>query len=512
MVTERSLNAKRNSIWGLLSRIISLILPFITRTIIIRILGAEYLGLSGLFTSILSVLNLTELGFGSAIVFSMYKPIANGDTELVCALLNLYKKMYRIIGGCIFAIGLCILPFVKMLIHGSFPNDINIYILYLIYVANATLSYFLFAYKRSILHACQRDDILSKVLMITTLVLNILQIAVLFIVKNYYLFVIIQIITTILSNFIVSYFAYKFFPQYICKGQITVEQKIDIKKRVTGLMVIKLAAVSRNALDSIIVSLYLGLQAVAIYNNYFYIINAISSLMIVLTSAISAGIGNCVAIESREKNLEIMKNINFLYMLLAGIVCSCIVTMYQPFMKLWVGEELMFSTSIMFLFSIYFVLMKVGDVQAQFFDAAGLWWYGRWRGFIEAIFNLILNTLLGYFLGVFGIVLATIITMLTINFPLSIYFMFKYYFIDGMKEFALEQIQIVIKIFLVAGCCYIITQYIPTANDIIQRWILLILKGMVAASLFIALYVLVNIKNPRLVIATKWMKDKLLRR
>lgn len=509
MKLERAKNAKRNGLWGMISRLVGLLLPFLSRTVIIKALGAEYLGLNGLFTSILTVLNLTELGVGSAIVYSMYRPIAIDDDNLVCALLNLYRKIYKFIGIGIIVLGMLVMPFVRKLVNGDIPSDINIYILFGLYIINTSASYLLFAYKRSLIHACQRDDITSKITITTDVLLNISQIIFLIITHNYYWFVILQIFTVLVSNIINSYYADKLFPQYCCKGKISKELKSDIKQRITGLMVIKIAAVSRNALDSIIVSAFLGLQAVAMYNNYYYIINALSSILLVLMNAIAAGVGNSVAVESKYKNLEDMRNINFLYMTIAGFCLACLVSMYQPFMKIWVGNQFLFSEIIMILFSLYFILQKIGDVQAQYFDAAGLWWNGKWRGIIEAGFNLVLNIMLGYYLGVIGIVLATIITIVFINFPLSTYYTFKFYFKQSMWPFIVEQVVIIIKIIFCSGICYFVAEFLPKGISVWQQLVIMVLRGLISIAIYFSLFIILNLKNERFKKAISWIKSKI---
>lgn len=509
MMANRTENAKRNGFWGMISRVVGLLLPFLSRTVIIKVLGAEYLGLNGLFSSILTVLNLTELGIGSAIVYSMYQPIATGDDALVCALLNLYRKIYKVIGISIIIIGITLMPFIRHFVSGDIPNDISLYVLFGLYVSNTAVSYLLFAYKRSLIHACQRDDVTSKITIITDITLNVSQIIFLLATHNYYWFIILQICFALVSNFINSYYADRLFPQYKCCGKISKELEADIKQRVLGLMIIKIAAVSRNALDSIIVSAFLGLQAVAMYNNYYYIINSVSSILLVLMNAIAAGVGNSVAIESREKNLKDMRTINYIYMMITGVCSACLISMYQPFMKIWVGEKLMFSEQIMFLFTFYFILQKIGDVQAQYFDAAGLWWHGKMRGFIEAFFNLVLNILLGYYFGVIGIVIATILTILFINFPLSTFYTFKYYFGKNMLSFILEQMSIVLKIVICSVLCYFLTSYIPDGSNMLTEIVCLGIKGGMAILVFTASFSTLNIKNERFIVSLKWLRTKI---
>lgn len=160
----RTINAKRNIIYGLLQVIVSIILPFITRTILIYRFGVEYLGLSGLFTSVLSVLSLMELGFGTAVVYSMYKPVAEDDTDQICAYLFYYRSIYRVIGLVILVIGLTLMPFLKWLVHDPvMPGGLNLHICYLIFLTDTVISYLLYGYMTAIPTAYQRRDILSKV-------------------------------------------------------------------------------------------------------------------------------------------------------------------------------------------------------------------------------------------------------------------------------------------------------------------------------------------------------------
>ena len=161
MKLEVANNAKRSIVIGLFNKLIMMIMPFVIRSIINLILGSQYLGLSSLFSSIIQVLSLTELGFSSAMVYHMYKPIADNDQKQINALLNLYKSAYRIIGIAILALGGIIMAFFPFLVKGSYPEGINIYFLFAIYVINTSISYFLYGYKQSLLVAYQREDINS---------------------------------------------------------------------------------------------------------------------------------------------------------------------------------------------------------------------------------------------------------------------------------------------------------------------------------------------------------------
>ncbi|MDY6310998.1 MAG: polysaccharide biosynthesis protein [Cyanobacteriota bacterium] len=488
MQFNRTKNVKRNSVWGLISKIVGLLLPFAVRTVLIYSLGSEYLGLGSLFSSILTVLNLSELGVGSAIVFSMYKPLADDDEETVCALMNFYKKIYRFIGICVLAAGLLLLPFLRYLIKGDAPPDVNIYVLYLIYLINSCLSYWLFAYKNCILQANQRADIVSKNNLICNIVMHLAQIVLVLTVRNYYVYAVIIPLSTLAGNLLNAHQANKLFPHFLCNGQIDNNLKRSIGKRIVGLSLIKVAAVSRNSLDSIILSAFLGLTVVASYNNYFYISNSVSAIILVFTSSIAAAVGNMIATQGREENLKKMRHLNFMFMGLSGLCSVLMLNIYQPFMLIWVGKEMMFSDSIMVMFVIYFYLGKIGDVQAQYFDAAGLWWHGKWRGFIEAVANLSLNILLGYLFGVRGILLATIISIAVVNIPLSIYFTFKYYFKMSPASYMLDHLALLAVCLLAGTVSFFACSFLEQPASILPGIAYILIKVIICAAIYIVCF------------------------
>lgn len=414
--------------WSVIDKSSSIIFPFIIRTILIYTLGVQYVGINGLFSSILQVLSLADLGFSSAIVYSMYRPIAIGDKKYLNALLMFYRKVYRIIGIVILILGLVILPFMKYLIKGTYPNDINIYIIYLIFLFNTTISYFLFAYKKAILIAHQRKDIMDRIIIGVRSTLNILQIVVLLSTKNYYLYIIIMPVITIVDNILCSRQATKIYPDLLCKGEIEKEEKVKIIEKVKGLLVYKIVGVTRNALDNIFLSAFLGITTVGKYANYFLIMTSIRGFMDVITTSMSASIGNSVATESVDKNYNDLNIFTFLYAWICGWCTVCLYVLYQPFMILWVGKENLFPMPVVAAFSIYFYVWTAGDIRSQYTDACGLWWKEKNRSIVEAIFNIILNYCLVKIWGVFGIIIATAISIGIIGIPWCSKIIFDNYF------------------------------------------------------------------------------------
>lgn len=509
MILEKTKNTKRNSFWGIIGNIVTIIFPFAVRTILIKELGSEYLGLNSLFTSILTVLNITESGVGSAIVYSMYKPLAEDNTDLICALLNFYKKIYRFMGLFILGIGCCLIPFLDYFIHGNVPSDVSIYILYLLYLANTAVSYWLFAYKNSILIIYQRNDINSKILIVLNVLMYCTQMLLLIFTHNYYMYVLVMLLFTICNNIIPAIYIKKTYPQYVCRGRISKELKSDIKTNVSGLLMTRIATITRNSFDSIIISAFLGLTAVAVYNNYYYIMNALTRLLLVFTTSISAGIGNSVSTDTPEKNLKDMRIINFWYMWIAGWFTVCLGCLYQPFMQIWVGKSFMLSDSVMWMCALYFLVARAADILGQYFDAAGLWWRRRWYSVAEVIANITLNIFLGYYFGIPGIILATIMTIFLINFLGSAKIIFKNYYKDGFKPFLQEQIFYVCSTAGVAFATSAICKALPFPDTAAGLYTTLFVRAAICVILPNILFLLIYRRTDTFRKAYPWLRHRL---
>lgn len=432
---SRTKNSKRNILTGLIQRTIGIILPFVNRTMILYFLGAEFQGLSSLFTSILSVLSLAELGLSSAIVFSMYQPLAEGDTSKVNALLKYFKNAYRIIGACILCCGILLIPILPELINSSLPKGINIYILYGVYLINTVISYFCFAYKSTILVATQRSDITHNILSVVKIIECVFQFVVLILFQNYYAYVIILPICSVINNVGVAIVIHKMYPEYDKPhGKIDDETKKALRQQVQGLVICKVGDTFRNSFDSIIISSMFGLTMVAIYSNYYYVFSSLYMILCIIVNSMGASVGNSIVKDNENKNFEDYRKFNFLYSWLTGWCTVCMLCLYQPFMRLWVGNSLMLSDFDMVLFCVYFYILNANNIRNLYLNGKGLWWELKYQYIFEAVGNLILNFLLGYFWGISGILMATIITIFLFNFLSRTIVLFKYYFVNESVE------------------------------------------------------------------------------
>lgn len=439
MVTEiksgRIKNTTRNVLYGFTFKIINIVGAFLSRTLLIYYLGVEYVGLDGLFTSILTFLSMAELGFNSAIIYKLYKPIAEKNVVEICSLINFYKKVYRIIGVIVLIVGLVILPFLHFFVKGNIPQDINIYTLFIIYLCNCCLTYWLFAYKTAVLSANQREDLPNKINSIATLIKYVLQICLLLIFSNYYLYAIVIPLTTIITNFGNAFLAKKYFPNYICKGDISQDTKREIASKIKALFFNKIGVTIITASDNIVISSFLGLTVLGIYDSYYYVFSMIYSIFAIVHSAVTPSIGNHIVKESIDKNYTLFNHLLLINNWAVSLVSISIFCLYKPFIQLWLGVENSFDDFFSLIMAIYLYFWLYRFCVLLFKNAQGLWWPDRYRALVEAIFNLTLNLIFVKIIGIYGIMLSTLISSLIISVPWETHVLFSAYFKKSVKSY-----------------------------------------------------------------------------
>lgn len=428
MIIERKKNSIRNFVAKTLNVIVGMILPFLLRTVLIYQLGAKYLGLSSLFTSILSTLNLADLGFSTAIGYSMYKPIAEDDNDTLRALLNLYKKIYRTIGIIVLFVGLCLIPFLDFFVNGECPEDINLVVLYLIYLSNTVISYLFFAYQRPVFGALHRNDIIDNTTSVVQLLGVIMKFFILMIWKNYYAYVIIDPIQTLISNLFIAHLRKKKYPQYYCAGVVNKEITKGIWKNVGALSIHKIGMTISVSLDSLVVSSFLGLTIVGIYSNYSYISNSLAQILWFALAATTAGVGNSIAVETKEKNYDLLMNLTVLNMVVSGTCATCLLCLYQHFISMWVGKDMLLDNSFVVAMVICFYVSTIRKPVILFKDAAGIWWADKWKPLVGGLVNLAINIAVVKTIGILGVTISTVISYLLIEMPWETSALFREYF------------------------------------------------------------------------------------
>lgn len=475
MKIERTKNAGRNILFGGLLKLYQIIVPFLIRTAMIYYMGVQYLGLDSLFTSILQVLNLAELGVGSAMVYGMYRPIAEDDTLTICALMKLYRLYYRIIGLVIAAIGIGLTPFIPMLIKSDLPPGLNIYILYLLNLAATVSSYWLFAYKNSLFQAHQRVDVISKINLFTYTLRYFIQFIVILIVKNYYVYVMATLFSQLLTNVITAIAATHEYPDYKPDGILDKEAIQEINGRIRDLFTSKLGVVIIGSSDTVVISAFLGLTVLAVYQNYNYILTAVIGFVTIIFQACTAGIGNSVIVETKEKNYQDLKKFTFIISWIVGFCTCCLLCLYQPFMEIWVGKDLMLNFSAVICFCIYYFVFEINQLLNTYKDASGIWHEDRFRPLVTALSNLGMNLIMVQFWGIYGVLLSTVLSTLLIGMPWLLHNLFTVLF--EKKDLPLYLKWLFFYVGVTILCCII--TYLICIPIQLGKWAVLILRGII---------------------------------
>lgn len=387
-------------------------------------MGKEYLGLNGLFSNIISMLGIVEMGIGSAIIYNLYKPIAEKNYELVKELLNFYKNSYRVIALAIFAMGIVTLPFLHNFI-GEITVPINISIVYILFIIDIVMSYLL-SYKRSILIVNQKNYYISIIHIIYLIGLNFLQLVGLFYTKNYYLYLILKIIFRIIENVIITIVANKKFAYIKQKELKKLDSNVrkDIFKKVKGLLFHKIGGFIVLGTDNIIISRYLGITCVALYSNYSYIVSSLTNLITQMFSSIMGSVGNLLVVEDSEKNYQIFKNILYINFSISNFVAVSYFIIISPFITLWVGSDFLFPVSVSAVISLNLYLQLMRQSFLIFKDAKGIFHEDRYVPIIESLANLIISIILVKKIGIIGVLLGTMLSSLVLymySYPKYVY-------------------------------------------------------------------------------------------
>lgn len=463
--TTRTQNTLRNSFWGIASKILGMICPFFFRAIIIRKLGAEYVGLNGLFKSILSVLNMTELGFGSAIIYMMYKPIAENNLAEVRSLLNAIRKIYRYVGITILVAGCCVYPVLDKLVKNDTGADVNLYILYSMYLVNAVASYLASAYRSTLFTAYQRNDVISKIFLVTEIITYSLQAIILYTTKNYYYYLLVFALSVIPQNIMYYLFSRKMYPDIYCEGHISAKQRKEIKAKVMPLLGHRIGGTVIVSIDDLVISAFLGISVLTQYDNYYFIFYSITTLLGVLRGSVIASLGNKIYSSSNDALYQTYKKVHFIWVMIVGW-CTCfLIGLYQPFIRMWVGAQYVYCDSIMLWICAYFFTWQFRFIGVTMKEAAGLWEPDRWKPIIGMVLNFVFSVLIVKITGsVLGVLIPTMVIMLFVYFPWETHVLFKYVFKRSSKEYLRLSAKYCISVLASAAVIYAATSRVPDAG------------------------------------------------
>ena len=467
---------------------VNTILGIVCRMVFTRTLNADYLGVTGLFTNILTMLSLAELGIGSAIVYSLYKPLATGDNEKVASLVKFFGKCYRIIGFVVFALGLAISPFLHFIIKTPPHIHENIYLLYYIYLFNTSFTYF-FTYRSSLITAAQQNYIVVGLNYIITISQSVIQIFWLFFTRNYLGYLIIQTIGIIVYNLTISYIAKKKFPYIVGENIRPLErkEKKGLAKNVKALIIWKLSGLLVNSTDNIIITYFSGLATVGLSSNYTLLSGTLSSLINQIFSGITASVGNFNAIESPRKKIDLFYTINFANFWIYGWASIAIAILSNDIVAILFGNSYVLNWEISLIISINFFMVGKQNAVWTFKNTMGLFRPGRYLLILTAAINLGCSLWLGTIWGLFGILLATAISRLFTNTWYDPYAVFKYGLKTKVSSYYKKYAFYVIVMAVVGSVCYLLCSIIRL--DIVVSIILkLLVCSFVPNLMFIIIF------------------------
>ena len=485
MELKKTENTIRGTAMGIINRVVGIIMPFVLRTVMIRQLGIDYAGLNGVFSSILSVFSLSELGFGDSIIFSMYEPIKNDDYDEIGKLWAYCRTIYRRVGVFILIAGVLLIPFLPRLIKSGIPSDMNLYVLYLGFLFDTVISYVWGGYRFTVISAYQRTDVYTGIQSILFLIFYTIQIIQLTIFRNYYIYVIVMILQTVALAYCGYLASKRMHPEIVPMQGLAEEKKKKIRNNVGGIAFHRVGDTVSTSLDNLVISAFLGLTAEAVYGNYNFVFIAVLSIMNTFFNVLTAGIGNKTLTAGLEENKGVFDELNYVSMRLTTFCCACMMALYQPFMRTWVGNELTMPLYIAALFTLYFFTASSRKLVNTYKNALGMWLEDKWKSIVACLFNLIFNVVMIQRIGIAGVVLSTILSYAIVEIPWEVHVLFKNYFKTGEAGYYKTLLINLAETALVSAAAYYIVNYLISVG--LTNIIAVFAVGILVVSVFVLL-------------------------
>lgn len=460
----------KSMITGLMEYVIAILIGFVARSIFIKTLGTEWLGLNGLFDNILSLLNMVETGFGTAIIVHLYRAVRKDNKEKIKSLMLFYKTIYRIVALIITVLGIVIMPFLKLIV-GEVSINANIYFIFSLYLMDTVISY-LFSYKKSILYATQKTYYINIIHVIYTILMNAAQIYFLLKFKNFILYLVIKIVFRLIENIVVSHIADKQYPYINDKDvkKLSARQKKSIYLKVKGLVFHRISSFVTNGTDNIIISATksLGVVVVGLYSNYYLIINTLSNLLSRVFSSLTPSIGNLMAENNRERSYDIFNKTLLMNTWIYTYVAISLYFVSKPFVKLWLGESFLLPDHVVLILVLYFYINGVRITYNMFKETAGIFYEDRWIAVIQATTNLVTSIILVNIIGLAGVFLGTLISVMVVYIYTYPKYIYKKLFNKSVKEYILKNGEHVLIFFVSFLLTYLATSLIKVNNNFIS--------------------------------------------
>ena len=440
---------------------ITTIVGFISRMVFVRCLSADYLGVNGLFTNVLTMLSLAELGIGNAIVFALYKPLAEHDEEKIASLVNFYGKAYKIIGITVGIVGILLLPFLTVIINDQPEIKESIYLLYLINLFNTASTYF-FSYRSSLIIAAQQNYIVAATNYLVTITQSFIQIMVLILTRNYLLYLLVQTLGTFIFNYTVSKIAVVKFPYIKTKNAQPLDEseKKSLFANIRDLMIYKISGLLVNSTDNILITFFKGLAVTGIASNYTLLVNTLNTFLNQIFNGLTASVGNHNALESDDSKYEMFSFINLMNFWIFGWAALGIIFCSTDLVKLCFGEEYILGIEIPLVLALNFYTVGLSNAVWTYKHTMGLFHYGRFMQIFTGLFNILFSIYLGGKWGLFGILFATFIARFLTNLWYDPYAIFVHGFHKSPIMYLKKYVHYLCILFIAGFLCKISFMFI----------------------------------------------------
>lgn len=481
-----------NSIIAIVMYSINIIIGFIAQKIFISSLGNEYLGLNGLFTNILSILSVVELGLGNAIIYHLYKPLANEDKKTINQLMRFYKKAYNYIAVIILILGIISMFFLKFFI-GEIHISESIYLLYSLALFDIVASYLL-TYKRSILYANQQTYIVNLIHIGYIVLMNAFQIILLLKYQNFVIYLVVKIIFRILENIVITLYVNKKYSYILdnCDEKLPKNVEDDIYKKVKGLFFHKIGGTIVYGTDNILISKLFGLVTVGLYSNYYMIINSILNLLYQVFNSITSSVGNLLIEKNKNKSFSTYKNILFINSWIFCFCTACLLSLVEPFIKLWIGTEYLLDFPVLIVLVINFYFQGMRRTSNTFKEAAGIFYEDKFVPIIESSINIIFSIIFGKIWGLAGIFLGTIVSSLPLflySYPILVY---KKLFDRSYFEFIAMHLKYLFYTVITVTITYLLVSKVNILNIYINFLVKIVITVLLSNLLNVIIYFKTN--------------------
>lgn len=479
-----------NTAFGIATRLVALIANFAIRTVFINYLGIEYTGVSAVFTDILTILSFAELGIGSAITYSLYKPIEEKDYRQIASIMHLYKQAYRCIAIAVLVIGLLLLPFINVIIpnHPNITEDLRL--IFLLYVINSATSYLLI-YKSSLLVAGQLGYFQSITNIVFYIAKATVQVIIIICFREFIVFLLVEILFNLLNNIAVSHVANRRFPDVVnfSNDRLTTIQVKAIFKNVKALSIYRICGVLTNGLTSMLISVLVSIEMVGYVSNYTLIINQIYIFTLQFFNAATASIGNLAASKDKDRQEEIFNKLFFFASMFFCVSSVGLFSVLNDFVtKIWLGEKYQISITIIALLCVDFYLKGMATIFNTFRNANGLFRQGQYRPVVMVSLNIIGAFILHKYIGVVGIFVSLVVSRIITQTWFDPLILYRHIFKGGYWSF-LKGMLLWVSTLLVSGILsYIINSRITLenvyVNFILHGVLAVLITGLITMLLF----------------------------